>query len=96
MSYEDFNAYRTPSIELFQEMIWDRTDGLEMTDDEVQDLAIWAGHKFLGYSLRELANAWNITKGSCEGIIKRFERRTDKPQGLVDIQNACLVTAMSL
>ena len=96
MSYEDFNAYKKPTLELFQEMIWDRTEDLNMTDEEVQDLAIWAGHKFLGFSLRELANSWQTTKGSCEGIIRRFERRAGKPQGLIDIQNTVLVTAMGL
>ena len=96
MSYEDFNTYRKPTLELFQEMIWDRTEGLGMTDEEVQDLAIWAGHKFLGYSLKNSGDAWGLTKKQAESVVKRFDRRADKPQGLVDIQNACLVTAMSV
>ena len=87
--------YNAPSLELFQEMVWDRTENLGMTDNEVRDLAIWSGHKFLGYSLRSLAESWDITKGSAEGIIRRFERRKDKPQGEVDAQNAALVTFMS-
>ena len=88
--------YDAPSLGLFNEMVWDRTDNLGMTDEEVRDLAIWAGHKFLGFSLRALAESWDLTKGSCEGIIRRFDRRADKPQGEVDLQNAGLVTAMGL
>ena len=85
------NSYEAPSLELFMEMIWDRTEHLEMTDDEVRDLAIWSGHKFLGYSQRDLAQAWDTTRGAVQGVIRKFDRREDKPQGLIDMQNACLV-----
>ena len=89
-------TYTSPSLELFQEMIWDRTEGLGMTDDEVQDLAIWAGHKFLCFSLGELADSWGITKDAVRAVVRRFDRRANKPQGSVDIQKACLVAAISL
>jgi hypothetical protein len=88
--------YDKPSLGLFNEMVWDRTDNLGMTDEEVRDLAIWAGHKFLGFSQRALAQSWDVTRGKVIAILQNFERRAHKPQGEVDIQNACLVTAMGL
>ena len=93
MTYEQPNK---PSLELFQEMIWDRTADLGMTDDEVNDLAVWCAVKWLKYSYREVAGFYDLTRGSVEGIVKRFDRRKDKPQGELDLQNAVLVTYMPL
>ena len=84
------------SLELFQEMIWDRTEALDMTDEEVRDLAVWAGHKFLNFSLAKSGLQWGVTKKQAESIVKRFDRREEKPQGLIDLHNAALVTAMGV
>ena len=83
--------YIKPSLELFQERIWDRTEGLGMTDKEVNDLAIWSAVKFLGYSYREVADFHGVTRSSVDGVVRRFKRREDKPQGDLDAQNAALV-----
>ena len=91
---DEITWYRKPSLELFQEMIWDRTADLGMTDKEVKELAIWAGHKFLNFSLGELANAWDVSKDSARSVVRKFERRKDKPQGEIDVQNAVLVTCL--
>ena len=82
-----------PSLELFQEMVWDRTEDLGLTDDEVKDLSVWTGHKFLGYSLGAVGKAWGLTKKQAECIVRRFDRRKDKPQGKTDVANAALVLA---
>lgn len=90
MTYEQ-TEYTKPSLELFQEMIWDRTANLGMTDKEVNDLAIWCARTFLKYTYKEVEKFYDISRGSIEGIERRFKRRRDKPQGEVDLQNAALV-----
>ena len=62
MEFADVNVierydvnYSRPSLELFMELVWDRTEHLHMTDKEVKELAIWSGHIFLKYSLGKLA-----------------------------------------
>ena len=72
MTYE--HSYDTPSLELFQEVLWDATENWDMTDEEVKDLGIWTGHKFLGYSRRKLAQSWEMTPGAIEGVVKRLDR----------------------
>jgi hypothetical protein len=67
-------TFNTPSVELFQEWVWDRLEPMKMTDEEVRDVAIWSGHKFLGYSLSSSGEAWGLTKKQAECVVKRLDR----------------------
>lgn len=76
MTYEQ--TYDAPSLEFFQEFLWDATENWDMSDDEVRDLGIWTGHKFLGYSRRKLAKSWDMTPGAVESVVKRLDRFMEK------------------
>jgi hypothetical protein len=76
MTYE-YTEYKAPSMELFQECLWDRLEPMNLTDDQVRDVAIWSGHKFLGYSLSRSGEAWGLTKKQAESVVKRMERNVN-------------------
>ena len=95
-----------PSLELFQEVLWDVTEEWDMTDEEVRDLGIWTAHKFYGYSLMKLGKQWEMTKGQVEGVIKRIDRlmkndkKTDEANALLEkvvlVCHFCHLTVIEL
>ena len=66
-----------PSIELVQELIWDATEALELTDEEVRDYGVWASIAMLGHSYGKVAASWGIPKPSAQTIVKRMEKKAD-------------------
>jgi hypothetical protein len=85
-------TYNTPSLELFQEWVWDRLEPMKMTDSQVRDVAIWSGHKFLGFSLSALAQSWDMTKDAVRAVVRRLDRNVDDDL----LTAAVLATAVSI
>ena len=79
-----------PSLELFQERIWDRSEDWGFTDEEVNDFAVWCAVKWLKYSYKKVADFYDLTKGQVIGIVQRYDRRSDTPEGDIDVQRAAL------
>ena len=91
MTYE-YTEYKAPSMELFQECLWDRLEPMNLTDDQVRDVAIWSGHKFLGYSLSALAQSWGMTKDAVRAVVRRLDRNVNDDT----LTAAVLATAVSI
>lgn len=85
-----------PSIELVQELIWDATETLDLTDEEVRDYGVWASIAMLGHSYGKVAASWGIPKPSAQTIVKRMEKKADNDKEgthLAIASGVCLLAA---
>ena len=69
-----------PSIDLFQEKLWDATESLDLTEEEVQELGIWTANRFLKVSQGRLADLWSITRKQAEVAIRKYDRLMENPK----------------